>query len=134
MKEKTPKHFAEAKHAFDETMSAYRSAKDTGIGAAVWTNGGGTVTKNPARPNLTDLRADIELIVESIVPEEDLLWFWSVYSIYDSTDEIERGVFSEKMLGQNKSRRWEQLCGAAFIKYGVYPVAKYLLSIRKPQV
>jgi len=57
MKKKTPQHFSENKEAFDQTMIAYRSAKDTGIGAAVWSNGGGTVTKNPARPSLTDFRS-----------------------------------------------------------------------------
>jgi hypothetical protein len=134
MKEKKPKRFRENKEAFDQTLASYRSAKDTGVGAAVWANGGGTVTKNPASPSLMDFRADVELIVESIISDEELLWFWAVYGVFDSTDDIERGVFSEKMLGQNKSRSWEQRIGAAFVKFGVYPLAKYLLSIRKPRV
>jgi hypothetical protein len=134
MKEKTPnKRFRENKEAFDLTFAAYRSAKDTGIGAAVWANGGGTVSKNPARPSLTDLRCDIEKIVESHVNEDQLLRFWAVYSVYDSNDYIEREMFADRMIGP-KRHSYEQRIGAKFIMSGLYPVQKYLLSIRKPQV
>jgi hypothetical protein len=134
MKEKkAPKHFRENKLAFDELMSSYRSAKDTGIGAAVWANGGGTVTKNPARPSLTDLRCDIEKIVEAHVNEDQLCRFWAVYSIYDSNDYIEREMFADRMIGP-KRHSYEQRIGAKFITNGLYPVQKYLLSIRKPQI
>ena len=134
MKKKMPTHFSDNKLAFDQTMIAYRSAKDTGIGAAVWSNGGGTVTKNPARPSLTDFRCDCEKVIESVLDADQLLWFEAAHVLFDSTDYIERGAFAEKLLGPNRARSWEQRIGAKFIVSGLYPVAKYLLSIRKPRL
>jgi hypothetical protein len=128
-KKKNP-NWARNKEAFDKTLQSYRSAQDTGVGASNWSESTATA-KNPARPGLMEFRAEVELVVESILKTyEELFWFYSSYVTFDSEDELEREIFSEKMLGK-KRIMLEQRIGRAFIKKAIFPVKTYFNSIRR---
>lgn len=131
--ERKPRRLAaDRKEAFDATMAAYRSAQSTGIGAA-GIAGGGAATKNPAKPNLSEFKADVEKIVESVVLDyASLLYFYSAYIRYDSEDAIEREMFADRLLGEGR-HAIEQRLGALFISRGLYSTQKYFTAIRKPR-
>lgn len=127
-----PKRFAERKSAFDATMAAYRNSRFTGIGAAGISDASAG-TKNPARPNLIEFRADVEKIVESVLTDVRALWyFYATYIHFDSQDEIEREMFADRMLGKSRHAT-EQEIGLLFIQRGLYSVQKYFTSVRKPR-
>jgi hypothetical protein len=120
----------ERKLAFDRVMQSYRGAKDTGVGASNWSDSVAT-SKNPARPNLTEFRADVEQVIESIITDyESLLYFYTTYIKFDDEDELNREIFAEKMLGV-KRIAWEQKVGSEFLKRSIFPLKGYFNSIRR---
>jgi len=76
--------FAARKKAFDSVMTAYRQAKDTGLGTAS-IDGGGKGVSNPVRPSLTDFRCDVEKVINKCVTAQDMVVrFRASYINYDS--------------------------------------------------
>jgi hypothetical protein len=87
--------------------------------------------RDPALPNVTELRADVERAIQQVVKtDEQVAWFCAAYVWFDSTDAIERGFFAEKLLGRDRARRWEQRVGMKFVELGIYPSRKYLDHLR----
>ena len=120
----------ERKLAFDKVMQSYRGAKDTGVGASNWSEATAT-SKNPAKVSLTEFRAEVEMVIESIITDySSLLYFYTTYIKFDSEDELEREIFSEKMLGV-KRIALEQKVGAELIKRKIFPLKAYFNSIRR---
>ena len=68
-KAKQKPQFSARKKAFDAVLEAYRSAKDVGIGAVAIGDGGKGVS-NPVKPSLTDLRCDVDRVINKCVPAE----------------------------------------------------------------
>ena len=132
-KKQKPVNFAERKKAFDLVLRSYRSAKDTGVGASNWSEATAT-SKNPAKVSLTEFRAEVELVIESIITDySSLLYFYTAYIKFDSEDELEREIFSEKMLGV-KRITLEQKVGAELIKRKIFPLKAYFNSIRRSRL
>jgi|SRR5208282_1084899 len=137
-KSKKPQ-FAKRKRAFDSVMECYRSAKDTngGIGAMV-IGAGGKGVMNPVRPTLTDLRCDVDTVVNKCIPREQVetrLRFRAAYILFDSVSSIDCEVFAEKIMGSMR-HNLEQGMGAQFIARGIYPLygkKGYFTTIRKPR-
>ena len=124
--------FAENAKAFAEVMAAYRGSLGVALGCVkLGGSGKGPSMRDPALPNLTEFRADVERTVQSVVKtSEQVEWFQAAYVWFDSTDAIERGAFAEKLLGRDRHRRWEQRVGAKFVEVGLYPSRKYLDHLR----
>lgn len=119
--------------AFAEVMAAYRASSQAVLGCVkLGGSGKGPSMRDPALPNLTEFRADVERAIQNIVKtEEQVAWFTAAYIWFDSNDAIERGAFAEKLLGVNRARRWEQRVGAHFVELEIYPSRKYLDHLRQ---
>jgi hypothetical protein len=112
-------------------MSAYRDARGAALGCVRFGGCKGPSLRDPALPNLTEFRADVERAVKLVVKtNEQEEWFAAAYVWYDSTDDIERGAFAEKLLGRDRHRRWEQRVGAKFVELGIYPTRVYMDHLR----
>lgn len=118
--------------AFANVMAAYRNAKDVGLGCVkLGGSGKGPSLRDPATPNLTEFRADVEKAIESVIPKQDQQqWFYAAYVWFDGSDAIQRGAFAEKLLGRDRHRRWEQKVGAKFTELDIYPSSKYFGHMR----
>jgi hypothetical protein len=117
--------------AFAEVMTAYRDAQGSSLGCVRFGSGKGPTMRDPALPNLTEFRADVERAIMQVVKtDEQAQWFQAAYVWFDSTDEIERGAFAEKLLGCDRHRRWEQRVGAKFVELGIYPARVYMDHLR----
>jgi len=127
--------FAARKKAFDAVMSAYRQAKDTGLGAAT-VDGGGKGVSNPVRPSLTDFRCDVERVFNKCVTAQDMVVrFRAVYINFDSENPIDNERYADKVIGSMR-HGLEQGIGALFIKNGLYPLhggGGYFHTIRQPR-
>lgn len=123
-KKKVP-NYAKQKRAFDEVLAKYRmSRKHNGLGAANLSASKGATVLDPAKPNPSEFRADVEKIVEALVAVKYHQWFWAAYSWYDSDDVIERELFAQRMVGDRR-HSWEQRLGGKFIEAGLFPTRKY---------
>src|SRR5208282_2042247 len=123
-KKKLP-NYAKQKTAFDEVMAKYRlSRKHNGLGSVSWNVAKGATAQDPAKPNVSEFRADVEKTVESLVAVKYHPWFWATYSWFDSEDAIERGMFAHRML-KGREHSYEQRLGAKFIEIGLFPTTKY---------
>jgi len=135
-KSKKPQ-FAKRKRAFDDVLEAYRSAKDAngGIGAMV-IGAGGKGTMNPVRPTLTDMRCDVDKVINRCCSNKIArLRFRLAYINYDSPDPIEMGRYADKIIGEGKNNL-EQGMGALFISKGIFPLYGkngYFHTIRQPR-
>jgi|ERR1035437_89956 hypothetical protein len=130
---KKPPQFAKRKRAFDAVLEAYRGAKDTGGIGAIAMGGGGKGVSNPAKPSLTDLRCDVDKVVNKCCPRKiDRLRFRLAYIEYDSPDPIEMGRYADKMIVGKDNL--EQGIGALFISREIYPIKKYFKTIRQWRV
>jgi hypothetical protein len=121
-KKKVP-NYRKQKSAFDQVLEAYRQSRvHTGLGAASWTVSKGAMYLDPtfALTRMPEFRADVEHIVEAQVAAKYHQWFWAAYSWFDSTDEIEREMFAQRLLGDRR-HSWEQRLGAKFIDAGMLP-------------
>ena len=127
--------FAARKKAFDAVMTAYRQAKDTGLGTAP-IDGGGKGVSNPVRPSLTDFRCDVEKIFNRVVTAQDMVVrFRACYINFDSENPIDNERYADKVIGSMR-HSIEQGCGALFIRKGVYPLygkGGYFTTIRQPR-
>ena len=124
-------NFKENAKAFAEVMTAYRAAQGAALGCVRFGTGKGPSMRDPALPNLTEFRADVERAIQQVVKtDEQCAWFQAAYVWYDSTDEIQRGAFAEKLLGRDRHRRWEQRVGAKFVDLGIYPSRVYMDHLR----
>src|ERR1017187_1424845 len=123
-KKKVP-NFSKQKRAFDEVLTAYRQSRShNGLGAASWSASKGATAQDPAKPNMSEFRADVEKVVEALVAVKYHQWFWAAYSWYDSEDAIEREMFAQRMVGDRR-HSWEQRLGGKFIDAGLFPPKKY---------
>src|ERR1035438_4219785 len=128
-KKKVP-NYAKQKAAFDQVMEAYRKSRShNGLGAASWSASKGATARDPAKPNPSEFRADVENIVEALVAVKYHQWFWAAYSWFDSDEDIEREAFVQRLLG-NRRHSWEQRLGAKFIELGLFPPTKYFQHTR----
>ena len=127
--------FAARKKAFDSVMTAYRQAKDTGLGTAS-IDGGGKGVSNPVRPSLTDFRCDVEKVINKCVTAQDMVVrFRACYINYDSESSIDNERYADKVIGSMR-HGLEQGIGALFIKNGLFPLhgkGGYFHTIRQPR-
>jgi len=122
-KKKAP-NYRKNKAAFDEVLTRYRQSRQhNGLGAASWSASKGA-TADPAKPNVSEFRADVEKIIEALVAVKYLPWFWAAYSWYDSEDAIERGMFAHLLL-KGREHSYEQRLGARFVEVGLFPTMLY---------
>ena len=137
MKKKQKPQFAKRKKAFDTVMQAYRDAKDVtgGMGAVTISDSGGG-SPNPAKPNLADLRCDVERVIEKCVTSEAMrVRFRAAYLEFDSEKPLDMEVFAHHVIGSGR-HNLEQGLGAEFIKRGIYPLngkRGYFHCIRQPR-
>jgi hypothetical protein len=127
--------WAARKKAFDSVMTAYRQAKDTGLGTAS-IDGGGKGVSNPVRPSLTDFRCDCEKIFNKVVTAQDMVVrFRACYINYDSESSIDNERYADKVIGSGR-HAIEQGCGNLFLKNGLFPLhgrGGYFTTIRQPR-
>lgn len=135
MKKKKSPPYAKRKLAFDETLAAYRNAKDfTGGLGAISISDAGKPAKNLAKPSLTDFRCDVERVFNKILKQNRSLFF-TAYVYFDSEDSIEMEIHAQNLLGDLR-HGLEQGMGAEFIKRGISPQygkRGYFNSIRRPK-
>ena len=97
---------------------------------------GGKGVMNPVRPTLTDMRCDVDRVINKCCPRKiDRLRFRLAYVLYDSPDPIEMGRYADKVIGGGKNNL-EQGMGAEFIKRGISPLygnGGYFKTIRQPR-
>jgi hypothetical protein len=112
-------------------MAAYRKthAHVTGLGCVNLAPSKGTSTPDPAKPIPSEFRADVERTVEVVVSVKYHQWFWAAYSWFDSTDDLERECFVQRLLGDRR-HSWEQHLGAKFIEFGLFPPTQYFTHKR----
>lgn len=127
--------YRERKKAFDEVMDFYRSAHDSGIGAAS-ISGEGKGSSNPIKPSLTDFRVDVERVINRCVTAQDaVVRFRASYINYDSEYQIDIERYADKVIGAGR-HGLEQGIGALFLKQGLYPLygrGGYFNCIRQPR-
>lgn len=126
--------FAKRKLAFDETLAAYRNAKDyTGGLGAITISDSGKPAKNLAKPSLTDFRCDVEQVFNKILKNPKLkVDFYTAYVAYDSEDAIDMEVHAQGIMGDMR-HGLEQGVGAELIKRGIHPQRVYFKTIRRPK-
>ena len=129
--------FAKRKRAFDETLAAYRNARDyTGGLGAISISDLGKPAKNLAKPSLTDFRCDVEQVLNKVLKTAQIKTdFLSAYIYFDSEDVIEMEMNAQNILGDMR-HGLEQGLGALFIKKGIHPQygkGGYFKSIRRPK-
>jgi len=83
----------------------------------------GIVTKNPTAPSMTDFKIDVEKQVRKVIRTHDHMVKFIKRYIFDIEDltKEEQHLFSG----------FEQRIGRLFIQAKIYPLGKYLISIRK---
>lgn len=128
-KKKVP-NFAKQKRAFDEVLAAYRQSRShNGLGSANLSASKGATAQDPAKPNMSEFRADVETIVEALVAVKYHPWFWAAYSWFDGDDDLEREMFTQRLIGDRR-HSWEQRLGGKFIEVGLFPPKKYFDHMR----
>jgi hypothetical protein len=98
-----------------------RKGKAQGVIAAK-----GTPVKNPTAPSMTDFKIDVEKQVRKVIRTHDHMVKFIKRYIFDIEDltKEEQHLFSG----------FEQRIGRLFIQAKIYPLGKYLISIRKDKV
>jgi hypothetical protein len=119
-------NYAKNKRAFDAVMKALRGFGTPTVGPVGAVNpergGGKPAARNPAKPSMVDFRCDVFLAIKSAIPKDvDMVEFHLAYTLYDSEDEVERGVHAESIL-HGRCHSVEQRLGAEFIKRKLFPV------------
>lgn len=156
MKTKKPQH-SQNKRAFDETMKAFRSGKDLGLGAVniylqhpegcrcnlgldcscgIGRRKGAMPSKasaNPARPTTIDFQCDVMTAIKAKLKEGLLAKFLQAYVLFDSEDTIDIEQHAQKVLGDRR-HSVEQRLGAEFRRRQIFPVTGehgYFHSLRR---
>lgn len=89
-----------------------------------------STTRNPIAPNAVEFRCDVLLAIKAAMPKGiRLMNFILAYLLYDSDDEIERGVYAQKILG-GRVHSVEQRIGAEFVRRGIWPEEAYMYPPR----
>lgn len=86
----------------------------------------GMPVKNPTAPTMTDFKIDVERQIRKVIRTHD-----------DMVKFIKRYVFQVEELTKDEQHRFagfEQRIGTLFIRAKIYPLGKYLISIRKDKV
>jgi hypothetical protein len=106
---------------YEQAPKKDKKGKAQGVVAAK-----GTPVKNPTAPSMTDFKIDVEKQVRKVIrTHEHMVKFIKryIFDIEDLTKE-EQYLFSG----------FEQRIGRLFIQAKIYPLGKYLISIRKDKV
>lgn len=86
----------------------------------------GTPVKNTTAPTISDFKIDVDKQIRKVIrTHEDMVTF------------IKRYVFGIEDLSKDEQYRfagYEQRIGSLFIRNKIYPLGKYLISIRKDKV
>jgi hypothetical protein len=129
-KRKAAKPYGKNKKAFDSVFSFYRSLSTTTSIPAVNAAAGGKPSRNPAKPTPLDFKADVDRIVNLVVPKKNRVRFYVTYANW-TDDQIEIEKLADKILGGIR-HSWEQRLGDQFIKRGIHPTQGkgYFWSIR----
>ena len=103
---------------YNEMPKKDKKGKAQGIVAAK-----GTPVKNTTAPTISDFKIDVDRVIRKVIrTHEDLVTF------------IKRYVFGIEDLSKDEQYRfagYEQRIGSLFIRNKIYPLGKYLISIRK---
>lgn len=92
---------------------------------AVRLGGTSESVRNPIEPTPVEFRCDVFLAVKAAMPRGiRLANFFLAYIVYDSDDDIERGVHAQKVLG-GRMHSVEQRVGAEFVRRGIWPQKEY---------
>lgn len=125
--------YAMNKKAFDDVLICFRRTSPLlgPPGAMNLKKAGGSPTpKNPIAPLPVEFRSDVLLAVQASIPKGvSLRNFILSYLLFDSDDEIERGVFAQKILG-GRALSVEQRVGAEFVRRAIYPLGPYMFPPR----
>jgi DNA-dependent RNA polymerase auxiliary subunit epsilon len=86
----------------------------------------GTPVKNPTAPSMTDFKIDVEKQVRKVIKTHEHV-----------VEFIKRYIFDMEVLSKEQQHLFadfEQRIGRLFIQAKIYPLGKYLISIRKDKV
>ena len=116
---KKPRNYSRNKRAFDRVLARYRASLTTSVSAVNIATAGGKPKYKPIHVTPLDFKCDVDRAIKVIVPATKRNYFYAVYCLNWTDDEIEQGMLADRVLG-GIHHSWEQRLGELFARLGLY--------------